>query len=84
MRRAEPTRTRKRGKVGSIPVHHGLAKCLDAAGHDKPISAPVTARFLQPLRIDIGGDTVATFAFLAGGGAATAVVIQGERFVRTE
>lgn len=38
----------------------------------------------QPLRIDIGGGTVATFALLAGGGAATAVVVQGERFVRTE
>lgn len=40
---------RKRGRVGSIPVHHRLAECLDAwleeAGHGNTLSAPLFLKF---------------------------------------
>lgn len=40
---------RKRGRVGSIPVHHRLAECLDAwlaeAGHGHQLSAPLFLKF---------------------------------------
>lgn len=55
---------RKRGRVGSIPVHHRLAECLDAwlevAGHGNQLSAPLFLKFdlkarLTPERLNSAG-----------------------------
>ncbi|HVR44778.1 MAG TPA: serine hydrolase domain-containing protein [Thermoanaerobaculia bacterium] len=60
--------------AGGLEARAGVARSraevFDAAG--------------SQLRIEIGGGVVATFEFPEGGDPASAVVIQGERFVRVE
>jgi len=68
-------------KLGRI-VWQVVAGGLEARAGVAGSRAEVYDAAKDQLRIDIGGGTVAAFAFPEGGGPATAVVIQGERFER--
>lgn len=70
-------------KLGRI-VWQVVADGLEARAGVAGSRAEVFDAAENRLRIDIGGGTVASFEFPEGGGPATAVVVQGERFLRVE